>query len=336
MEKFETDIVVIGAGPIGLFSIFEAGMVGLNCHVFDALEFVGGQCSALYPEKPIYDIAGFPSIKADELIQNLAEQAGKFNPTYHLSQQVIKVEKQGEEFIVQSNKNIEVKAKAIFIAGGCGSFGPNKPPLADLELFEENNSIKYMVNKIENYRDKNIVIAGGGDSALDWTIILEKVAKKLYLVHRRDKFRAQPELEQQMRDLVAEKRIEYIVPYQLDSLKGENGKLSHVVVKDLDGNSRDLEADILMPFYGLAMDLGPITDWGLNIDKKHINVDPSTMQTNIEGIYALGDIADYKNKKKLIVVGFSECAFAAYDAYKRVYPDKALHFEYSTSKNFAV
>jgi thioredoxin reductase (NADPH) len=335
MDIKSTDVIVIGAGPIGLFSVFEAGMLGMKCHVFDSLEFIGGQCSALYPEKPIYDIAGFPSIKAQDLIDNLEKQAAPFNPEYHLEEQIVSVEKDGEDFVVKSNKGTVCKAKAIFISGGCGSFGPNRPPLPGIEAYEAGGTVKYMVNKIENYRDKKVVIAGGGDSALDWVINLESVAEKIYLVHRRDKFRAHDELERQMRQLVADKKIEFVVPYQLDSLKGENGALSHVVVKNLNGEIRDLEADILLPFYGLAMELGPIAEWGLNIDKKHIQVDPSTMQSNIEGIYALGDIADYKNKKKLIVVGFSECAFAAHNAYKRVFPDKALHFEYSTSKGVA-
>ncbi|MBT4921524.1 MAG: NAD(P)/FAD-dependent oxidoreductase [Rickettsiales bacterium] len=332
MEVKKTDIIIIGAGPIGLFAIFEAGMLGMNCHVFDSLEFVGGQCSALYPEKPIYDIAGFPSIKSQDLINNLEKQAAPFNPTYHLEEQVISVTKVDDHFVVKSSSGTICEAKAIFISAGCGSFGPNRPPLANLESYEASGSVKYMVNKIESYRDKKVVIAGGGDSALDWVINLEPVASKVYLVHRRDKFRAQDELEKQMRNLVAEKRVELVVPYQLDSLKGDDGQLSHVVVKTLAGDVREIEADVLLPFYGLAMELGPIADWGLNIDKKHIAVDPATMQTNIEGIYALGDIADYQNKKKLMVVGFSECAFAAHDVYHRVFPNKVLHFEYSTTK----
>jgi thioredoxin reductase (NADPH) len=332
MEVNKTDIIIVGAGPIGLFSIFEAGMLGMKCHVFDSLEFTGGQCSALYPEKPIYDIAGFPSVKAQDLIDNLEKQAAPFNPIYHLNEQIISVSKSGDDFIVESNKGTICQAKAIFISAGCGSFGPNRPPLDHLESYEASGSVKYMVNRIENYRNKKVVIAGGGDSALDWVINLEPVAEKIYLVHRRDKFRAHDELERQMRALVADGKIEYVVPYQLDSLKGEEGRLSHVVVKTLDGDVRELEADILLPFYGLAMELGPIAEWGLNIDKKHILVDPSTMQTNIEGIYALGDIADYQNKKKLMVIGFSECAFAAHDAYHKVFPNKVLHFEYSTTK----
>lgn len=332
MEIEQIDIVIIGAGPTGLFAVFEAGMLGMKCKVFDSLEFIGGQCSALYPEKPIYDIAGFPSILGQDLIDNLEKQAEPFKPEYHLEEQVVSLVQSGSDFIVESNKGTKCKAKVIFIAGGCGSFGPNRPPLENLASYEATGSVKYLVNKIENYRDKKIVIAGGGDSAIDWVINLEPVVKKVYLVHRRDKFRAHDASEKQMRDLVAAGRVELVVPYQLEGLKGDNGNLSHVVVKSTDGDIRELEADFLFPFYGLAMELGPIANWGLNIDKKHINVDPSTMETNIPGIYAIGDIASYQNKKKLMVVGFSECAFAAHHAYHKVFPNKVLHFEYSTTK----
>lgn len=326
-----TDIAIIGAGPTGLFAIFEAGMLKMKCHVIDALDFVGGQCTALYPEKPIYDIPAHPAINAEDLIKNLKKQAAPFNPTYHLGQRVEKLEKQGDgTFTLTTSKGTIINAKAVIIAAGCGAFGPNRPPLAGIEAYE-GTSVFYMVGRRKDFLDKNVVIAGGGDSAVDWALSLAYVAKKIYVVHRRPKFRCAPESHEQMLRLAEEGRIEMVVPYQLDGLEGENGQLTGVNVKTLDGELRTLEANVLLPFFGLSMELGPIAEWGLNIDKHHIQVEPSTMATSEKGIYAIGDIIHYKGKLKLILNGFAEAATACHDAYSIVYPNQALHFEYSTT-----
>ena len=330
---YETDIVIIGAGPVGLFSIFECGMMNMKCHVIDTLDFVGGQCNALYPEKPIYDIAGFPSISAKGLIQNLEKQAEPYKPVYHLGQQVVAITKENDNvWIAETTKGNKIKCKAIIIAAGCGAFGPNKPPIDGIEQYEKSGSINYLVNKKDDFKGKNVVIAGGGDSAVDWAIILSDIAEKLYVVHRRAKFRCAPENSDKLHDLAEQNKIELVIPYQLDNIKGTNGKLEYVSVKNFDGEVKDLEADYLLPFYGLSMELGPIANWGLGIENKNISVNPSNMKTSEEGIYAVGDINTYPGKLKLIVCGFSEAAMAAHDAYNRVYPDKAYHFEYSTTK----
>ncbi|SCA55597.1 Ferredoxin--NADP reductase [Candidatus Terasakiella magnetica] len=330
-EIQKTDVVVIGAGPTGLFAVFECGMLKMQCHVIDALDMIGGQCTALYPEKPIYDIPAHPSITGGELINKLEEQAAPFDPVYHLSQQVTKLEKQDDgSFELETNKGTKINAKAVIIAAGVGAFGPNRPPLEGL-LQYEGTSVFYMVRKREDFRDKRVVIAGGGDSAVDWALSLADVAKSVQVVHRRPKFRAAPESVSQMKQLDEDGKIELVVPYQLEGLKGEGDQISAVVVKDFDGNTRDLEADILLPFYGLSQNLGPIADWGLELEKKHLNVDPTTMQTSEEGVFAVGDIITYQNKLKLILCGFSEAAMAARAAHAYAHPGEELHFEYSTS-----
>lgn len=331
MEQFETDIVIVGAGPVGLFAIFEAGMLKMKCHVVDTLEAIGGQCAALYPEKPIYDIPAYPSIMALELINRLEEQAEPFSPVYHLGQQVMKLEKTANDFTVTTSKNTVIQCKAIIIAAGCGAFGPNRPPLDGLEEYE-GTSIFYLVSKREDFRGKKIVIAGGGDSAVDWAISLSELAEKLYVVHRRPKFRCAPESSTRMEKLAAEGKIEMVVPYQLSGLEGHNGQLTSVIVATLDGETKKLDANILLPFFGLAMELGPISGWGLNLDVNHIKVNPATCETSAQGIFAIGDIATYENKLKLILSGFAEAAQACHAAYKLVHPGEALHFEYSTSK----
>ncbi len=329
-----TDIAIIGAGPVGLFAIFECGMLKMRCHVIDALEDIGGQCTALYPEKPIYDIPGFPAIDAAELIGNLEQQAAPFDPVYHLGQRVEALKKIDDDiWQLTTSKGTVIQAKAVIIAGGCGAFGPNRPPLDGLEQYE-GTSIFYMVGRKEQFRDKRIVIAGGGDSAVDWALSLADIAKQVYVVHRRPKFRCAPESFRQLQEM-AESRddVELVIPYQLHGLQGDDNQLTGVEVSTLDGQVRTLEADTLLPFFGLAMELGPIADWGLGLDMNHIAIqDPSIMQTNEKGIFAIGDIATYKNKLKLILCGFSEAAFAAYAAHGLVHPDTALHFEYSTSK----
>ena len=333
MTHYDTDIAIIGAGPVGLFAVFEAGMLKLRCHVIDALEELGGQCTALYPEKPIYDIPAHPSINAADLIQKLEEQAAPFEPTYHLGQRVDKLEKTDDNFTLTTSKGNIITAKAVIIAAGCGAFGPNRPPLEGLEAYE-GTSVFYMVRRKEDFRGKRIVIAGGGDSAVDWTLGLADVAEKIYFVHRRPKFRAAPDSVEKMEALTTgdNPKVEMIIPYQLSGLEGSNGKLSGVKVVTLEGEELTLEADILLPFFGLAMELGPIADWGLGLHLNHISVDPSTCETDTAGIFAIGDISTYKNKLKLILCGFSEAAMAVHAARNHIHPDTAYHFEYSTSK----
>lgn len=332
MTIYKTDIIVIGAGPAGLFTIFEAGMLKMKCHVVDTLDFIGGQCNALYPEKPIYDIPAHPKILASELIEKLEEQAKPFSPVYHLGQMVESCTKlENGNLKIITSKNITIEAKSIIIAAGCGAFGPNRPPLEGIEDFE-GTSVFYMVKSRKDFAGKNVVIAGGGDSAVDWAISLQEVAKKISVVHRRDKFRCAPESADKLKQLADDGKIEMVTPYQLEGLKGADGKLEKVIVKDFSGNIKEVEADFLLPFYGLAMELGPIANWGLNLEKNHIEVNASTMQTSTPGIYAIGDIATYKNKLKLILTGFAESATACHNIYHLVYPDTPFHFEYSTSK----
>lgn len=331
--QHKTDIVIIGAGPVGVFAIFEAGMLKMQCHVIDTLDFIGGQCTALYPEKPIYDIPAHPSITAEDLITQLELQAKPFDPTYHLDQQVVALDKQEDEsFIVTTTNNTTIACNAVIIAAGCGAFGPNRPPLEGIETYEASGGIRYMIGKREEYRGKKLVIAGGGDSAVDWVLALADIAESISVVHRRPKFRCAPESHRQMMELVDAGKVELVVPYQLAGLHGENNMLSHVEVSTLDGESKKLEADMLLPFFGLSMNLGPIADWGLNLDKNHIQVTSSSMVTNEAGIFAVGDIATYEGKLKLILQGFSEAAVACHQCYNIIYPDTPLHFEYSTTK----
>lgn len=328
----KTDVLIIGAGPAGLFSIFQAGMLGMKCHVVDALPEIGGQCAALYPEKPIYDIPAYKMINAAELVENLEDQASRFNPTFHLNQQVVSVQNCGSYFVATTSANTKIEAKIVLIAAGSGAFGPNRPPLENLELYE-GKSVFYMVKNREAFAGKTIAIAGGGDSALDWAINLANIAEKIYLIHRRDKFRAAPESVKQIEELTKSGKVEIVTPYQLDALVGNDGILKQVILADLDGNKKSLDASILLAFFGLATDLGPIKDWGLNFEQHHIAVEPSSCETNVPGIYAIGDVATYKGKLKLILCGFSESAMALHHAYGRVFGGKALHFEYSTSNS---
>jgi thioredoxin reductase (NADPH) len=328
----ETDIAIIGAGPAGLFAVFEAGMLKMKCCVIDSLETIGGQCQALYPEKPIYDIPAIPKILAADLIANLEEQAAPFKPVYHLNQRVEKFVKNADgSFLLTTSKNAEIKCKAVIIAAGCGAFGPNRPPLAGIEEFE-GKSVFYAVRNKAQFTGANVVIAGGGDSAIDWALSLSEIANKIYMVHRRDKFRCAPDSLDKLMEICKTGKVELITPYQLEGLEGLDGELSGVLVKDFDGNVKKLEASYLLPFFGLAMELGPIANWGLNLHKNLIEVDVFTMKTSIDGIYAIGDVANYQNKLKLILTGFSEAALACHDARKIVFPGEVFHFEYSTSK----
>ena len=327
-----TDIVVIGAGPSGLFTVFQAGMLKMKCHVIDSLEVIGGQCTALYPEKPIYDIPAYPKVLASELIELLEAQANPFLPVYHLNQQVQAISQNpNQTFNISTSAGNNITCKAIVIAAGCGAFGPNRPPLANLSSYEQ-KSVFYAVKNKAIFTNKKVVIAGGGDSAVDWAINLVDVAKKVMLVHRRDKFRCAPDSTDKLQKLVKQGKIHLITPYQLHSLQGENGILKEVSVVDFSQNILTLETEYLLPFFGLAMELGPIVKWGLNLNKNHITVNQSTMQTSQPGIYAVGDIAYYPSKLKLILTSFAEVASACHDIFKIVFPDQVFHFEYSTSK----
>jgi len=326
-----TDVVIIGAGPVGLFAIFECGMLKLQCHVVDALDAVGGQCIALYPEKPIYDIPGFPQIEAAALIDRLAEQAAPFDPVYHLGQQVVSLARTDDGYLLSTSAGTVIACSAVIIAGGSGAFGPNRPPLDNLESYE-NRSVFYLVKKRQDFAGKRVVIAGGGDSAVDWAVSLAEIAANVMVVHRRDKFRAAPDMVGKMRALAEAGKIEMIVPYQLAALQGAGGMLTGVAVETLDGDKRVLPADALLAFFGLAMELGPIAEWGLDIHGFHIAVDQATMATTLPGVFAIGDIATYPGKLKLILTGFAEGATAAQGAFACARPGEALHFEYSTSK----
>ncbi|MGD1879262.1 MAG: NAD(P)/FAD-dependent oxidoreductase [Kiloniellaceae bacterium] len=327
-----TDVAIIGAGPVGLFAVFECGMLKMRCHVVDTLEMIGGQCAALYPEKPIYDIPGYPRIQAQDLVDRLAEQAAPFDPVYHLGQQVTGLQKQADSrWRLTTSKGSVIDATAVIIAAGCGAFGPNRPPLDGIEDYE-GTAVHYLVQRRETFRGKRIVIAGGGDSAVDWANSLAELAEKVYVVHRRAKFRAAPESVSQMEKLVAGGKVELVIPYQLAGLEGDGRHLTGVVVADLEGHRKTLPADNLLPFFGLSMNLGPIADWGLDLDHHHITVNPATSETSAAGIFAIGDISHYQGKLKLILAGFSEAALAAHAVRPLVYPGEALHWEYSTTQ----
>jgi len=327
-----TDVAIIGAGPVGLFAVFECGMLGLKCHVLDALTLPGGQCSALYPEKPIYDIPGHPQIEAAELIRKLEEQAAPFAPHYHLGEQVEALTPlAGGGFRLETTKGTTIEARAVIIAAGVGAFGPNRPPLPGIEAFE-GKSVFYLVTRREAFRGQRIVIAGGGDSAVDWAISLADLAAQVMVVHRRAKFRAAPESAARLQALADSGKINLVIPYQLHGLAGSNGKLDAVIVADLDGKTKRLPADVLLPFFGLSMNLGPIAQWGLALDHHHVAVAPATCMSSTQGIFAIGDIATYPGKLKLILSGFAEAALAAHAIHPLVHPGEALHFEYSTTK----
>jgi thioredoxin reductase (NADPH) len=325
------DVAIIGAGPVGLFMVFECGMLELGCHLFDALPAAGGQCAALYPEKPIYDIPGYPRIDAAELVERLIEQASPFAPVSHLGHAVSGLTATADGFVVENAGGARVAARAVVIAAGAGAFGPNRPPLAGIEAFEE-KSVFYLVRRREDFRGRRVVIAGGGDSAVDWALSLAGIAERVIVVHRRGKFRAAPQSAAQLQALADDGRIELVIPYQLHALEGADGQLSAVIVADLAGQTRRLAADCLLPFFGLATDLGPLASWQLDLDHHRVRVDPATCATSRPGIFAIGDIATYPGKLKLILSGFAEAALAAHAIHPLVHPGEALHFEYSTMK----
>ncbi len=327
--SLQTDIVIIGAGPVGLFAVFQCGMLDMRCHVVDALDALGGQCTALYPEKPIYDIPACPAVTGQELIDRLVEQAAPFKPTYHLGQQVLAVQPiSNQGWSVRLSNGTTLQAKAIMLAGGAGAFVPNRPPLHGIEQYE-GTSVFYAVGKRDSFAGKRIVIAGGGDSAVDWALSLAEVAQSVALVHRRDEFRAAPESVKRLRE---SKKIELVVPYQLAGLRGQGAQLQQVMVKTLQGEERSLDADVLLPFYGLASSLGPIAAWGFELHKHQVTVHPATMETNLSGVYCMGDMAHYPGKLKLILQGFSEAAMAAHAAFARVHPGRVLDLVHSTDK----
>lgn len=327
----QTDIAIIGAGPVGLFAVFQAGMLGMRTVVIDALPHIGGQCQALYPEKPIYDIPAYPQIMAGDLVAQLQAQAAPFKPQYLLGQRVICLDDCKERFILKTDSGAVVHAKCVIIAAGCGAFVPNRPPLAGIEQYE-GISVHYVVTQMVKFAGQKLVIAGGGDSAIDWALALAPKAEKIYLVHRRDKFRAAPESMNKIHQLVSQGLIEMVIPYQLNALYGDKQKLTGVEVVDLDAKKRILPADHLLAFFGLAMQMEEIKGWNLQFKDNHLLVEGASMQTSRRGVFAVGDVANYPGKLKLILTGFAEAALACHNCYTLIYPDKAMHFEYSTTK----
>ncbi|MDR0262260.1 MAG: NAD(P)/FAD-dependent oxidoreductase [Sphingobacterium sp.] len=324
-----TDICIIGAGPVGLFAVFEAGLLKMRCHLIDVLPQVGGQLSEIYPHKPIYDIPGYPSITAQELIDKQLEQIKPFDPTFTLGERVEHITKQDDgSFIVRTNDNTVVHTQVIVIAGGLGCFEPRKPEIPNLHLFE-GKGVDYMVKDPAKYRDKKIVIAGGGDSALDWTFHLADIAQQVTLIHRSDSFRGAPDSAEKVFKLAQQGKINLLLSHSLTNVHG-NGRLSHVETTNKDKEVVATDADYFIPLYGLTPKLGPIADWGLQIDKNAIEVNTFDYSTNIERIYAIGDINTYPGKLKLILCGYHEAALMCQSAFKFVYPDQKLTFKYTT------
>lgn len=325
----KTDICIIGAGPVGLFAVFEAGLLKMRCHLIDALPQVGGQLSEIYPHKPIYDIPGFPAVNAQELVDNLMEQISPFNPSFTLGERVEALTRQANgSYHIIGNEGTVIHAQVVVIAGGLGSFEPRKPEIPGLTDFE-GRGVSYMVKNPETYRDKRVVVAGGGDSALDWTIFLSDVAAAVTLVHRSDSFRGAPDSAEKVFSLAARGKINLLLQRNLSTVRG-NGTLSHVGILDKDKKETLLEADALIPLFGLSPKLGPIADWGLTIDKSAIAVDTTDYSTGVERIYAIGDINTYPGKLKLILCGFHEAALMAQSAFRYVYPAEKLSFKYTT------
>lgn len=329
--EIETDVAIIGAGPVGLFAVFELGMLKLSSVLIDALAEVGGQCTALYPEKPIYDIPAHPAIDAGELVAQLERQIAPFHAPRLLGRRVVGLAGKPGAFTLTTDQGDTVRAKAVLVAAGAGAFGPNRPPLEGIEQYERSGAVQYYVRRREDFRDKRVVIAGGGDSAVDWALALKDIAR-VAVVHRRPKFRAAPETAAQLDSAARQGEIELVIPYQLHALHGTNGALHGVEVATLQGETRLLAADVLLPFFGLSMDLGPIAAWGLDRDLHHVKIDPATCQTSTPGVFAIGDVVTYPGKLKLILQGFSEAAIAAHAIFGVVRPGEALHFEYSTTK----
>ena len=324
----QTDILIIGAGPVGLFTVFEAGLLKLRCHLIDSLAQPGGQLTEIYPKKPIYDIPGFPSILAGDLVNNLMEQIAPFNPSFTLGERAESIEQVNGGFLLSSNKGTKIKAKVIAIAGGLGCFEPRKPPLENIGRFED-KGVDYIIKDPEKFRNKNLVIAGGGDSALDWTIELSSIAKEITLIHRRSSFRGALDSVDKVFELAKVKKINLITDAQVTGLNG-NGVLKEVTINSKTLGELKKEVDHFIPLFGLSPKLGPLAEWGLNITKNAIEVDTIDYSTNLPGIYAIGDINTYKGKLKLILCGFHEATLMVQSAFKEVYPDKKLSFKYTT------
>jgi thioredoxin reductase (NADPH) len=327
----EADALIIGAGPVGLFAVFELGLVDIKCHVVDILDKVGGQCAELYPEKPIYDIPALPVVSGQELTDRLMQQIKPFGATFHLGERVDSLERDADgRFRVATDAGTTFLAKLIVIAAGGGSFTPKRPPLDGIQAYE-GTSVLYSVRRREAVRGRDVVIVGGGDSALDWTLNLQPMAKSLTLVHRRDEFRAAPHSVEKMRALLAEGRIALEIG-QVTALHGAGGVLEAVTLKTKEGERR-LPCTALLPFFGLTMKLGPVANWGINLHENHIPVDTEKFETSEKGIFAVGDINTYPGKLKLILSGFHEVALMSQAAHRIVYPDKKLLFQYTTSSS---
>lgn len=327
----KTDILIIGAGPTGLFAVFEAGLLQLKCHLIDALAQPGGQCSEIYPKKPIYDIPGFPELLAGDLVNNLMEQIKPFQPGFTLGERAEHIEKlEDGSFIVTTNKGTRHHAPIVAIAGGLGSFEPRKPLLTNLSKYED-HGVAYMIKDPEHYRNKRVVISGGGDSALDWSIFLADVASEITLVHRRNEFRGALDSVEKVQLLKNKGKINLITPAEVVALHGGDHLIAVTIGKIGQEDEQVLETDYFIPLFGLSPKLGPIADWGLEIEKNAIKVDNSLdYQTNIPGIYAIGDVNSYPGKLKLILCGFHEATLMCQSAYQRIYPDKKYVMKYTT------
>lgn len=325
----ETDIIIIGAGPTGLFAVFEAGLLKMKCHLIDTLPQPGGQLAELYPKKPIFDIPGYPSVGAGELVDNLMEQIKQFQPEFTLSETAETIDKNEDgTFVVTTNKGTKIKGKAVAIAGGLGTFEPRKPELANLVDYEE-KGVEYFVRNPESFAGKRVVIAGGGDSALDWSIYLANIAKSVTLVHRRNEFRGALDSVEKVKALKDTGKINLITPCEVVEIKGK-GKVESLVL-DVEGNRQEVETDYFIPLFGLTPKLGPIANWGLEIEKNAIKVNNALdYQTNVEGIYAIGDINIYPGKLKLILCGFHEATLMCQSVYNRLNPGKKYVLKYTT------
>ena len=325
----KTDIIIIGAGPVGLFTVFEAGLLKLRCHLIDALPQVGGQLSEIYPKKPIYDIPGYPSVLAGDLVDNLMEQIAPFKPGFTLGERAETLEKQEDgQWLVTTSEGTQHLAPVVAIAGGLGSFEPRKPPISNIADFEK-KGVNYFVKDPEMYRDKRVVIAGGGDSALDWTIFLAEVASEVTLVHRRNSFRGAIDSAEKVQQLDMEGKIKLVTEAQITGLGGKD-HLSEVTIKHKNLGEYNQATDYFLPLFGLSPKLGPIGDWGLEIEKNAIKVDTFDYRTNLPGVFAIGDVNTYEGKLKLILCGFHEATLMCQTAFSIVYPDKKKSFKYTT------
>ncbi|MGE0499410.1 MAG: NAD(P)/FAD-dependent oxidoreductase [Rhizobiaceae bacterium] len=328
-EATKTDVLIVGAGPVGLFAVFELGLFDMKCHLIDILDRPGGQCAELYPEKPIYDIPGYPIIGAQELVDRLMDQIAPFNPGFTYNRMVAAIERLGDgSFRITTDENEIFEAKVIVIAAGGGSFQPKRPPIPGIEAFE-GQSVFYSVRRMEEFRGHDLVVVGGGDSALDWTLNLQPIAKSVTLVHRRPEFRAAPDSVNKMFALQETKELEFKIG-QVSALGGDAGRLTSATIKGPDGDE-EVACTRLLPFFGLTMKLGPIADWGLNLHENLISVDTEKFQTSEPGIFAIGDINWYPGKLKLILSGFHEAALMAQAAKRVVSPGERIVFQYTTS-----